>query len=378
MSTPAAPAPRNFAAEMAQMSGMAQQFAANQSKQALATNQGMINQALSATDTISGRLGDDSWSQYNQSLRAAIGNLPARVRINGKNVNRNQLIQQFEAGTLNLQTLPTNLQEQISNAVGPVPRNTFTDRAAGQIDAAMGQIPGMATAADEVRGLAGIARDSVGGTNIERELQRQAEADLAAGRSLTAEQERSAQQSVRSAMSARGLAVGNPAAIGEVLMRDAYATEREGQRRAFAGNVNQMLTSNQQSRLGLAGNLYGQESGMRQNTAAMGLAGAQGYIGTDPYQRALGSNIPIASQGAATSLANNAYGQVLAYGSDLYNTNLNMQASQYNSYMNNRSALQGAGMYAGAQRQAGNSAMTGAVAGASIAAVGTIGAAVII
>lgn len=378
MSTPTAPQPRNFAAEMAQMSGMAQQFAANQSKQALATNRGMINQALGATDTLAGRLGDDSWQGYQQSLRAALDGLPNRVKINGRNVTKQQVITQFESGALNLQQLPQGVQQQLMEKVGPPPRNTYTDRAAGQIDAAMGQIPGMATAADEVRGLAGIARDSVGGTNIERELQRQAEADLAAGRSLTAEQERSAQQSVRSAMSARGLAVGNPAAIGEVLMRDAYATEREGQRRGFAGNVNQMLTSNQQSRLGLAGNLYGQESGMRQNTASMGLAGAQAYIGTDPYQRALGSNIPIASQGAATSLANNAYGQVLAYGSDLYNTNLNMQASQYNSFMNNRSALQGAGMYADAQKQAGKSAMTGAIAGGSIAAIGTIGAAVII
>jgi hypothetical protein len=363
---------------MAQMSAMAQQFAANQSKQALATNQGLINQSISATDTLAGRLGDDSWQAYQQSLRAALDTLPARVMINGRNVPKRQLIQQFEAGTLNLQQLPMNLQSKIMETVGPPPQNTWTQRAEGQIDTAMGQVPGMAAAADQVQGLAGIARDSVSGTEIERELQRQAEAELALGRALTPEQERAAQQSVRGAMAARGLAVGNPSAIGEVLMRDAYATEREGQRRAFAGNVNQMLTSNQQSRLGLAGNLYGQESGMRANTAALGMAGAQSYVGTDPYQRALGSNIPIASQGAATSLANNAYGQVLAYGSDLYNTNLNMQASQYNSWQNNQAALQGAGIMGSAQRAAGNAAMTGAVAGASIAAVGTIGAAVII
>jgi hypothetical protein len=79
----------------------------------------MINQALSATDTISGRLGDDSWSQYNQSLRAAIGNLSARVRINGKNVNRNQLIQQFEAGTTDFSAPPhtfVEVAEEIINA----------------------------------------------------------------------------------------------------------------------------------------------------------------------------------------------------------------------------------------------------------------------
>lgn len=378
MATPTAPAPRDFAAEMAQMSAMAQQVAANQSKQALATNQGFINQSIAATDTLAGRLGDDSWNSYTQSLRAALDGLPNRIRINGRNVPKRQVIQQFEAGKLNLQQLPSNLQAQLLETVGPPPQNTWTQRAEGQIDSAMGQLPSMATAADEVRSLAGIARDSVGGTEIERELQRQAEAELALGRALTPEQERAAQQSVRGAMAARGLAVGTPAAIGEVLMRDAYATEREGQRRAFAGNVNQMLTSNQQSRLGLAANLYGNESGMRQNTAALGLAGAQGYIGTDPYQRALGSNIPIASQGASTSLANNAYGQVLAYGSDLYNTNLNMQASQYNSYLNNRAALQGAGIMGNAQKAAGNAAMTGAVTGATIAAVGTIGAAVII
>ena len=138
-------------------------------------------------------------------------------------------------------------------------------------------------------------------------------------------------------------------------------------------NFNQF--SGQQSMLG---SLYGQQAGIAQNQYANNLGLAQANVGLDPYQRALGSNIPIASQGNAANMIGQAYGQTMGYGNDLFNTNTNMQASMYNSFMNNQSALQGANMQAGATAAASRNNMAGmGIAGGGMA-VGMIGAAVII
>jgi len=69
------------------------------------------------------------------------------------------------------------------------------------------------------------------------QLEQQASNDLSLGRSLSAEQERDAVQSARAGMAARGLATGNSALAAEMLNRDRFATQREAERRAFAGNV---------------------------------------------------------------------------------------------------------------------------------------------
>jgi len=58
------------------------------------------------------------------------------------------------------------------------------------------------------------------------------------------------------------------------------------------------------------------------------------------------------------------------YGSDLYNTNLNMQASIYNSYQNNQAALRGAQIQAGAAGQAGMMGMVGGIGGGALMGVG--------
>jgi len=138
-------------------------------------------------------------------------------------------------------------------------------------------------------------------------------------------------------------------------------------------NFNQF--SGQQSMLG---SLYGQQAGIAQNQYANNLGLAQANVALDPYQRALGSNIPIASQGNAASMIGQAYGNTMNYGSDLFNTNTNMQASIYNSFQNNQAALQGAGLQAGAARAAGQSSMMGSIGAGGLAAGGMIGAAVII
>ena len=136
-------------------------------------------------------------------------------------------------------------------------------------------------------------------------------------------------------------------------------------------NFNQF--SGQQSMLG---SLYGQQAGIAQNQYSNNLGLAQAQVALDPYQRALGSNIPIASQGNAANIIGQSFGNTMQYGNDLYNTNTNMQASIYNSYQNNQAALRGAGLYGGAANSAGNSAMGagigmagGALAGAAIGSV---------
>jgi hypothetical protein len=65
-----------------------------------------------------------------------------------------------------------------------------------------------------------------------------------------------------------------------------------------------------------------------------------------------------------------AYGQTMNYGSDLFNTNTNMQASIYNSFQNNQASLQGARLQAGASAAAGQSGMIGSIAGGAGAAIG--------
>jgi hypothetical protein len=70
--------------------------------------------------------------------------------------------------------------------------------------------------------------------DINAQLVAQAQEGLAAGRSVTPEEERAAQQSARAAYAARGVGLGDQAALAEVLNRYQFADQREAQRRAFA------------------------------------------------------------------------------------------------------------------------------------------------
>jgi hypothetical protein len=143
-----------------------------------------------------------------------------------------------------------------------------------------------------------------------------------------------------------------------------------------------------QGQQSMLGSLYGQQAGIAQNQYANNLGLAQANVALDPYQRALGSNIPIASQGNAANMIGTAYGQTMNYGSDLFNTNTNMQASIYNSWMNNQAALRGAGVVGGSTNKAGNAAigagvgmaggaLAGAAMGSVVPGIGTLAGAVI-
>jgi hypothetical protein len=257
-------------------------------------------------------------------------------------------------------------------AIGEAAPNLYTRRATDQLIAAGRQADELQTVADFTDALGYTAADDLEGTEIEAELNRQALAELQLGRSLTPEQERMAQQSARAGMAARGLGVGSGALAAEILNRDMFASQREADRRNFAGSTNQLLTSNRQNRLGLVSNLLSQSANTRlaQANLRTGLAGAE--ITIDPYARALapGAGMGSSTLGQSGQMIGETWRGATQMAGNVASFNANMLDSRYNSYQNNQAALQGAQMQAGATSQAGTMGMVGAIGGAAIGAVG--------
>ena len=177
---------------------------------------------------------------------------------------------------------------------------------------------------------------------IEAELQRQAETELALGRSLTPEQERAATQQARAGMAARGLGAGTGALAAEVLNRDAYASQREADRRAFAGQANQIDLARRQRRTGLAG-LYGD---------------------LDPYRAAMGPAFGLGSTtlGQTSGQVRDIYGGSLAMAGNVESFNKNMAATDRNTILNNNAALKAASITGSATNNAGWMSMLGGLA----------------
>ena len=239
--------------------------------------------------------------------------------------------------------------------------NLYTQRATNQLIAAEDQATQLGRIGDYTEQLGYTAASDLDGTDIERELQRQATSELALGRSLSPEQERQATQAARAGMSARGLGVGNAALAAEILNRDSYASQREADRRNFAGSTNQMLVGNRQNRIGQVGNILGQSANTRQNQANLrtGLAGAN--ITIDPYARALapGAGMGSSTLGQSGQMIGNTWSGATQMAGNVASFNANMLDSRYNAYQNNPASLQGASMQAGAAAGASNSSMMG-------------------
>lgn len=100
-------------------------------------------------------------------------------------------------------------------------------------DALRGASPEIAASSDAL--LSGLK--DVGASPLETELQQQAISDLKLGGQLSPEETRAAIQAARGASSARGLGQGTPAAVLEVLNRDAASRGRLDARRNFAAGV---------------------------------------------------------------------------------------------------------------------------------------------
>jgi hypothetical protein len=182
---------------------------------------------------------------------------------------------------------------------------------------------------------------------ISKQLNASALADLQLGRSLTPEQERAATQAARAGMSARGLGVGNAALAAEVLNRDAYASQREAQRRTFAGAV--MADTNQ---------------------TALNVANQR--MNYDPYQRAFapGASFGQGLSGQAGGMLGQAYSNALGTIGNVETFNTNMLETRRNSALNNNASMQGAYLQAGASQSSGQMGMMGGIAGGALMGVG--------
>lgn len=185
---------------------------------------------------------------------------------------------------------------------------------------------------------------------IEARLQQDAEAELALGRSLSPEQQREATQSARAAMAARGLAASNAGTAAEILNRDAYATARQDQRRAFASGVNQMDLARRQRRIGLAG----------------------AYGDLDPFRQGMGPAFGLGMQTLSTTAgqAGNTFGRSMQMAGGIETFNTNMAASNRNAILNNNAALQAASMQSGAMGQSGMMGMMGGIGGGLLTGAG--------
>jgi hypothetical protein len=99
-------------------------------------------------------------------------------------------------------------------------------------------------------------------SEITQVMEQQALGDLALGRNLSSQQQRDAQQSARAAYNARGLYSSNAAIADEILNLDRVATERESQRRAFAGSVAQQQLAELQGMRGYSTAVEGLNQGV--------------------------------------------------------------------------------------------------------------------
>lgn len=248
-----------------------------------------------------------------------------------------------------------------TETIGTAAPNLYTRRATDQLIAAGEQPAVLGRIGDYTEQLGYQAARDLEGTDIERELGAQAIRELQLGRSLTPEQERAAQQSARAGMAARGLGTGAGAVAAEILNRDAYASARESDRRNFAGSTNQMLVGNRQNRIGQIGGILGQAANTRLNQANLGIGLAGAEITIDPYSRALapGAGMGSSTLGQSGNMISNTWQGATQMAGNVASFNANMLDSRYNSYQNNRAALQGASMQAGATAGASQNSMMG-------------------
>jgi hypothetical protein len=143
--------------------------------------------------------------------------------------------------------------------------------------------------------------------------------------------------------------------------------------RDFLINSNNAVNNSQISRgnyglgmLGNTSNIYGQGGGAYLNAAQLGYGGASALVNLDPMQRALGVGVNLGTSTNAQTgqMIGNTYNQALGMAGNVASFNTNMQASMYNSALNNNAAT-----------SAADKAMWGQIAGAGIGAIGKIGSA---
>jgi len=303
------------------------------------------------------------------------GALMAKSRGAAKEDYRDQLAAQIEAYP-KLERLQLGTIGKLSDGLS-ANKNAYTRRATDQLIAAEDQATQLGRIGDYTEQLGYTAAQDLEGTDIERELQRQATNELQLGRTLSPEQQRQATQQARAGMSARGLGVGNAALAAEILNRDSYASQREAERRNFAGSTNQMLVGNRQNRIGMVGNILGQSANTRMNQANLRSSLAGANITIDPYARAMN---PALGMGASTlgnsgQMIGNTYNTATQMAGNVASFNANMIDTRYNSYQNNQAYLRGARLQADAANNAAKQQMIGQVFSSALQGGAAVGAA---
>ena len=259
--------------------------------------------------------------------------------------------------------------------------NDYTKQAKGVIDTTLQQgATALADTGNRINALGDLSgnvanqaqqRAMAGPTSLEQGLYDRAASDLALGSSLNPEEERAASQQAGNAYAMRGLGTGNSAAAADLLNRYQYGQARLQQRLGNAQAANQTMDQGVQGRqntaaglLSQTANLYGQAGGAYQNAASLGFGGANALVNLDPYQRAMGTGVQLGSgiQSNNGQMIGNTYNNATQLAGNVASFNTNMQASMYNSALNNNAAL-----------GAASSAGTGQMIGAGIGAAGTIG-----
>ena len=273
--------------------------------------------------------------------------------------------------------------------IGQADPNAFTRDARLATEAALGRRGAIEGEAAKLSGIGDWVSDEArfnyltsGPTGIESELYRQGAADLALGRALSPEQAREAQQSARVAFASRGLGNSSGSAAAEILNRDAYGSQREAERRNFAGSANDMLMRNVMARRDQAGQqaamgagMLGQSAGLQAQSANLGMQGAANLLGIDPVRSSMGQGSQMAGgiQSGIGQMTAPTYGNAMQLAGNVAGFNANMLDSRYNSYMNNQAGLQAARIQAGAAGQAGMMGMIGGLGGGLLSGLGAAG-----
>jgi hypothetical protein len=250
-------------------------------------------------------------------------------------------------------TLAAQQRGQIDALAGRLD-NQYTADARNAIGASMTDAQNMSGLGQSLANQSAYGFQTSGPTEIEQELYRQGQSELALGRSLSPEQLRDATQSARQAFSARGLGTGMGAASAELLNRDRYATEREAQRRQFAAGANQMREDNVMARRDAAGRLGALGGGLMGEAGTMRQRGGAMMTDIDPYQRALNPGLALgqSAQQYGLNTAGNQFGSALQLFGNTSTFNVNRGDNMLTNWMNNAAAIRGANTQAQATRDA--------------------------
>jgi len=163
---------------------------------------------------------------------------------------------------------------------------------------------------------------NAGPSRISSALESAVLGNLTADGSLSAAEQRQAEQQVRASYAARGMAMSPQAISAEVQNRLVNQRQRSLENLGLAGQVNQQLQAEQAANRGFAGNVFGQDVSMQQQNIGNQLAAGQ-------FNTQTGLQAALANQAAGNQIMQqNAANQMQA---QLANQQAGLQAGQFNA-----------------------------------------------